>query len=60
MTRMDDIDREIRTLKQRAECARDTDDTMVTMALLAIAEVLIEMNMTLTYIKRNMRRREDE
>ena len=65
MTRMDDIGRQIGTLKGRVCTSPEETADMMTQALLAIAEVLMEINTTLTYIKMNTRgdrdrRRDDE
>ena len=57
MTRMDDIDRDVQMLKRSAiMCTTEDDQEAQTRALLAIAEVLMEINTTLTYIKKNTRR----
>ena len=65
MTRMDDTGRQIGTLKGRVCMGPEETAEVQTQALLAIAEVLMEINTTLTYIKRNTRgdrdrRRDDE
>ena len=60
MTRMDDIDREVQMLKRQILGTPEEVAEAQTRALLAIAEVLMEINTTLTYIKRNTRRMNDE
>ncbi len=61
MTRMDDIDRNVQMLKRSViMCTTEDYQEAQTRALLAIAEVLMEINTTLTYIKKNTRRRDDE
>lgn len=56
MTRMDDIDREVQMLKRQVLRTPEEVGEANVRALLSIAEILMEMNTTLTYIKRNTRR----
>lgn len=56
MTRMDDIDRDVQMLKRSVMVTQEDNLEAQTRALLAIAEVLMEINTTLTYIKKNTRR----
>lgn len=56
MTRMDDIDRDVQMLKRSVMITQEDNLEAQTRALLAIAEVLMEINTTLTYIKKNTRR----